>query len=176
MRLEIEKEALKKEEDPKAVAKTKRIQKQIDELRESSSGVEFKWKNEKDTIAQIRTLRKDIDRLKLEADQAERLSDLAKVAEIRYGRIPLLESQLAAEESRLKKLQASRKILKEEVTPEEIAMVVSRWTGIPVMRLLEAEVKKLLRMDKDLQKRVVGQNDAIAKIANAVRRSRAGIS
>lgn len=176
MRLEIEKEALKKEDDPKSQVKAKKNQKKIDELREKISGLELRWKNEKEAITQIRTLRKDIDRLKLEADQAERTGDLTRVAEIRYGRIPELEKQREAEEVRLKKLQASRRILKEEVTSEEIAAIVARWTGIPVTRLLEEEAKKLLRLEKELQKSIVGQDEAIQKIANAIRRSRAGIA
>ncbi|PIR69517.1 MAG: type VI secretion system ATPase TssH [Candidatus Niyogibacteria bacterium CG10_big_fil_rev_8_21_14_0_10_46_36] len=176
MRLEIEKEALKKEDDAKSRAKVKKVQKDIDESREKISGLELRWKNEKEAINHIRSFRKDLDKLKLEADQAERIGDLTKVAEIRYGRIPDLERQLRSEEARLKKLQISRKILKEEVTPEEIATVVARWTGIPVMRLLEEEAQKLMRIEKELKKRIVGQDEAIDKIANAIRRARAGIA
>ncbi len=172
---EIEKEALKKEVGQKAKAKTKKIQQEIEELKETSFGLELKWKNEKETITNIRQLRKDLETLRLEAEGAERKGELTQVAEIRYGRIPETEKKLQSEETRLKKLQQSRRILKEEITGEDIAAVVSRWTGIPVMRMMEQEAEKLLRMETELKKRVVGQNEAISLIANAVRRSRAGI-
>jgi len=175
-KLEIEKEALKKEEGPAAKAKIKKIQKNVDDLKEKSSGLELKWRNEKETIANIRQIKRDLDSLRQEAEAAERIADLSRVAEIRYGRVPLIEKQLAAEEERLKKLQSSRSILKQKVEPEDIAGVVARWTGIPVTNLLEAEAKKLLRLEEELQRKVVGQDEAITKIANAVRRSRAGIS
>ncbi|QQG46458.1 MAG: AAA family ATPase [Candidatus Niyogibacteria bacterium] len=175
MKLEIEKEALKKEETPAGKSKIKKLQKEIEGFREKTSGVELKWKNEKETIANIRRLKKDLDVLRQEAEAAERSADLSKVAEIRYGRVPETEKQLKAEEQRLRKLQSSRSILKQKVEPEDIAQVVARWTGIPVTNLLEAEVKKLLRTEIELEKKVVGQSEAISKIANAVRRSRAGI-
>lgn len=174
-RLEIEKEALKKERDPSAKTKVRKIQKEIDNLREQNSGLEFKWKNEKEAISQIRELKKDLDSLKQEADQAERASDLTRVAEIRYGRIPATQKRLVSEETRLKKLQNSRSILKEKVDQNDIAEIVAQWTGIPVTNLLEEEVKKLLRMEEGIGRKVVGQDEAISKIANAVRRSRAGI-
>ena len=117
-----------------------------------------------------------METLRLEAESSERRSDLARVAEIRYARIPEIEKKLKAEEERLKKLQFSRRILKEEITAEEIAKVVSLWTGIPVARMLEEEAQKLVRLEDELKKRVVGQDEAIEKIAHAVRRSRAGIS
>lgn len=173
---EIEKEALKKEDTVQARTKIKKLQREIDSLREKTSGLELKWKNEKETIAGIRQFKKDLDTLRQEAESAERSADLAKVAEIRYGRVPEIEKQLRAEEDRLKKLQSSRSILKQKVEPEDIASVVARWTGIPVTNLLETEVKKLLRMEAELGRKVVGQDEAISKIANAVRRSRAGIS
>ncbi|MBI1956888.1 MAG: AAA family ATPase, partial [Candidatus Niyogibacteria bacterium] len=174
-RLEIEKEALKKEKGSSSKTKIRRIQNQIDGFREESSGLELKWKNEKEAITAIRQFKRDMDSLKLEADQAERTGDLTRVAEIRYARLPGMEKQLLTEEMRLKKLQAARSILKEKVEAEDIAGVVARWTGIPVMNLLEGEAKKLLRMEADLAARVVGQNEALAMIANAVRRSRAGV-
>ncbi|MBI4114356.1 MAG: ATP-dependent chaperone ClpB [Candidatus Niyogibacteria bacterium] len=176
MRLEIEKEAFKKEQDAKSRNKVKKVQRQIDETREKISGLELRWKNEKEAISHIRGFRKDLDRLKLEADQSERSGDLTKVAEIRYGRIPELEKQLRAEETRLKTLQTSRKILKEDVTPEDISVIIARWTGIPVTRLLEEEAKKLSRIEHELKKQIVGQDEAIEKVAHAIRRSRAGIA
>ncbi|MBI5787224.1 MAG: AAA family ATPase [Candidatus Niyogibacteria bacterium] len=175
VKLEIEKEALKKEEGQAAKTKIKKIQKEIDDLKEKSSGLEMKWKNEKETIASIRQIKKDLDSLRQEAEAAERIADLSRVAEIRYGKVPSIEKQLAAEESRLKKLQSSRSILKQKVEPEDIAAVVARWTGIPVTNLLEAEAKKLLRLEAEIRRKVNGQDDALTKIANAVRRSRAGI-
>src|SRR3989344_1331408 len=175
-KLEVEKEALARDADQRSKVKTRKVQKEIDELKEKTYGLELKWKNEKDTITRIRQIKKDLEVLRNEAEGAERKGELARVAEIRYGRIPELERQLLSEESRLKKLQTSRRFLKEEVTEEDIAAVVSRWTGIPVMRMLEAEAHKLSRIEDELKKRIVGQNEAITRIANAVRRSRAGIS
>ncbi len=175
MKLEIEKEAIKKEDDPKAKQKVKKLQKQIDDLKEKISGFETKWKNEKDAITSARGLKKEMESLKQEADLAERESNFAKVAEIRYGRIPLAQEKLKNEDKKLSKLQSSR-LLKEEVDEEEIADIVSRWTGIPISKMLESESDKLLKMEDLLKKRVVGQTDAISKISHAVRRSRAGIS
>ncbi|MEK7173895.1 MAG: ATP-dependent chaperone ClpB [Patescibacteria group bacterium] len=176
MRLEIEKEALKREPDPRAKQKARKIQKQIEELKEKTESVELKWKNEKETILNIRSMKKELDTMRQESDAAEREGNLAKVAEIRYGRVPVLEKSISDAELRLQKLQASRHILKESVTEEDIAEVISRWTGVPVMRMLEEEAKKLLRMEDILKKRVVGQGEALTKVAQAIRRSRAGIA
>lgn len=176
MKLEIEKEALKKEEGELSKNRTKEIEKEIADLREKISGLEIKWKNEKEAINSISKLKKEKELLDIEADNAERRADLARVAELRYGKIPQMERQLEAEEKKLKKMQSSRRLLKEEITEEEIASVVSRWTGIPVSKMIEVEAEKLLKMEDEIRKRVVGQDEAIEKIANAVRRSRAGIS
>ncbi|OGF80220.1 ATP-dependent chaperone ClpB [Candidatus Giovannonibacteria bacterium RIFCSPLOWO2_01_FULL_44_40] len=177
MKLEIEKEALKKEENnPEAKQKIRKLQRQVEELKENTAGLEFRWKNEKETIDSIRQLKKDLDALRQESDAAERKGDLAKVAEIRYGRIPESERRLFVEESKLRKLQGSSRILREEITEEDIADIVSRWTGIPVKKMLESEAKKLLRMEVEIKKRVVGQEEAIEKVSQAVRRSRAGIA
>ena len=176
MKNEIEKEALKKEENPDAKQKIRKIQRQISDIKERNMSLELGWKNEKETIDAIRQLKKDLDVLRQESEVAERKGDFAKVAEIRYGRIPEAEKRLYVEESKLKKLQGSRRILREEINEEDIADIVSRWTGIPVRRMLESEAKKLLRMEQDLEKRVVGQTEAIEKIAQAIRRSRAGIA
>ncbi len=173
--LEIEKEALKKESDQKTKIKVKKIQKQIDELKEKISGLETKWKTEKEAIINARNLKNALDTLRQEADVAEREANFSKVAEIRYGRIPLIEEKLKNEDRKLAKLQHAR-LLKEEVREEEIADVVFRWTGIPVSKMLESEAGKLLKMEEILRKRVVGQEEAISKISHAVRRSRAGIS
>ncbi len=178
MRLEVEREALKKEDDDNKEAKTriKKIEKEISDLKEETSELELKWKNEKQIIAEIRETKAKLERLKLEAGQAELKTDLTRAAEIRYGQLPELERQLRLKAERLKKLQSSRKILKEEVTAEDIASVVSRWTGIPVAKMLEEEAQKLQQMAPVLQERVRGQDDAIAKITEAVKRSRAGVS
>jgi ATP-dependent Clp protease ATP-binding subunit ClpB len=176
MKLEIEKEALKRDLDPKSKTKIKKIQKQIEDLKEDTEGLELKWRNEKSAIIAIRKMKQEMDTFRQESDMAEREGNLAVVAELRYGKIPELERNLKAEEQKLRKLQTSRQILKEEITGEDVASVVSRWTGIPVMRMLEEEAEKLINMESALRKRVVGQDEAISKIAHAVRRSRAGIS
>jgi len=181
MTLEVEREALKKEvelsdDNKEAKSRIKKIEKEIGDLKEETGELELRWKNEKQTIAELRDIKEKLEAFRLEANQAELRVDLTRAAEIRYGQIPLLEKELSSRETRLKKLQASRKILKEAVTAEEVAKVVSRWTGIPVMKMLEEEVDKLGRMDEELRKRVRGQDEAIKEIAEAVKRSRAGIS
>jgi ATP-dependent Clp protease ATP-binding subunit ClpB len=176
MRLEIEREALKKETDKTAKARIAKVEQDIADLRESTSELELKWKNEKETISDIKRIKKELEGLRIEADMAETRTDLAKAAELRYGRIPALEKDLEARNKRLKKLQSSRRILKEEITSEDIAGVVSRWTGIPVSRMLESEAAKLVRMEADIKRRIVGQDEAVNKIADTVRRSRAGIA
>jgi ATP-dependent Clp protease ATP-binding subunit ClpB len=179
MKLEVEKEALKREvagsDDKKAKARIKVIDREVGELREEVSELELKWKNEKQVIGELKTLKRDLDQLRLEADQAEMRADLSRAAEIRYGKIPEVEKQLKAREARLKKLQTSRRILKEEITEEDIASVVARWTHIPVMKMLESESTKLSQIDDALRSRVRGQDEAIQKIAEAVKRSRAGV-
>ena len=181
MQLEIEKEALKKEakdgvstsKDVKA--RIKKIDKEVADNREQTRELELKWKSEKETITIVRAVKKELEELRLEAERAEMQPDLTRAAEIRYSQIPAKEKDLKDAESKLKKLQRSRRILREEITETDIAAVVSRWTGIPVAKMLEEEAKKLLRMEDDLKKRVRGQDEAIEKISNAVRRSRAGI-
>lgn len=183
-RFEIEKEALKKEigvsEDPKQEKDTKQRIKALDSeianLKEKTSELELKWKNEKNTVQEIRAIKKELESLRIEAENAEIHADLAKAAEIRYGKMPALKKELDQKIGRLKKLQKSRRILKEEITAEDIASVVSRWTGIPLAQMLEEERAKLARMEEELRKRVVGQDEALVKIADVVRRSRAGIS
>jgi len=175
-KLEIEKRALQKEKDAESKERLKRLEKELSEVKEQSQELELHWKNEKEVITKIRDARKQIDKLKQQAEIAERQGDLQKVAEIRYGQIPTLEKAIATDEKKLGDLQKTRKILKEEVTEEDIAGVVSRWTGIPVNRMLENEAEKLSRMEDDLSKRVVGQYEAITSVSNAIRRSRAGIA
>ncbi|MAZ67639.1 type VI secretion system ATPase TssH [bacterium] len=179
MRLEIELEALKKdikEGEKGAKTRAKAVEKEIAELKEGTHELEVKWKNEKETLVEIKTIKQELEAMRLEADSAESLADLAHAAEIRYGRIPDLEKELKSKSSRLKKLQSSRRVLREEITEEDIADVVSRWTGVPVTRMLEEEVSKLARMEDALRSRIVGQEEAIQKVADAVKRSRVGIA
>ena len=184
MRLEIERQALNKDlENSTEIAKNKKtkervkeIQNEIANLKEITNELELKWKNEKETLQEIRTLKGKLDTLRFEAENAEIQADLGRAAEIRYGKIPFAQKELEVKMSRLKKLQKDRRILKEEINAEDIASVVARWTGIPLSRMLEAERSKLSRMEEELHKRVVGQNEAIKKIADTVRRNRAGIS
>ncbi|MDD2913068.1 MAG: AAA family ATPase [Candidatus Pacebacteria bacterium] len=171
---EIEKEALKKEKDGKK--KIVAAERAIADLKEKAKDFELRWKTEKDLIWKIKNLKKEIDDLSFEAEIAQREADLQKVAEIKYGKIPekLKETRMA--EKKLAKIQQSSPILKEEVGEEDVAQVVSKWTGIPVMRLIEEEAKKLEKMENALFERVIGQKEAIVAISNAIRRSRAGIS
>ncbi len=178
-RLEIEREALKKEseaEEGKARTRTKTIEKEIADLRDSTRELETKWKNEKDTLVEIKRAKSELEQARIEADGAEAAADFTKTAELRYGRIPLLEKEIETAQKRLKKLQQTRRVLKEEITEEDIAAVVSRWTGVPVSRMLEEEAEKLSRMDIELKKRIVGQDEAVQKVSDAIKRSRAGIS
>lgn len=175
-RLEIEKRALAKEGDKDSAARLAEVEKQLAELKEKAGTLELRWKNEKDAITGIRKTKKEIDALKQQADIAERGADLSKVAEIRYGKIPEAQKKLTAAEERLRQIQKDHRFLKEEVTEEDIGAVVSRWTGIPVQKMLEGEADKLTRLESELGKQVIGQKQAVAAVANAIRRSRAGIS
>ena len=182
MKLEIEREALKKETEGKKAANTKQhkrikeIESQVADLKEKTAEIELKWKNEKETVGSIKQIKKDLEQLRLEAEAAEAVADLSRAAEIRYGEIPALEKDLDLKTRRLKRLQSSRRILKEEITEEEIADIVSRWTGIPVNRMLEGEAEKLSRIEEEFTKRVVGQNNVIGRVADAIKRSRVGIA
>lgn len=175
MRLEIEKRALEKESEKGAVERLRLIDQDLANLREQYAGLELSWKSEKDAITAMRQKKKEIDRLKQDSDIAERNADLTRVAEIRYSMIPAAEKALAEAEAHLRELQQMHRYLKEEITEEDIAEVVSRSTGIPVSKMLETEQQKLVHLDDKLAERVVGQKDAVVAVANAVRRSRAGI-
>jgi ATP-dependent Clp protease ATP-binding subunit ClpB len=180
-RLEIEREALNKElkittNKAKPKARLKEIEHKIGEFKETTANLETKWNNERDALDEIGVYKKELEELRMEADNAEAAANLTKAAEIRYGTIPSIEKDLDAKSKRLQKLQRSQRLLKEEVTEEEIATVVARWTGIPVSRMLEAEVQKLARMDEVLIKKVVGQDHAVKLVADAIKRSRAGIA
>ena len=176
VKLQIEFEALKKETDQKSKNRLKEIEKEIADLKEETREIELKWNNEKETVSDIKSIKKQLEELRREAELAESRSDLSYVAEIRYGKIPALEKDLDTKAKRLKKLQSSRRILKEEITENDIATIVSKWTGIPVSRMLEEEADKLNRMEDVLKRRIVGQDEAVKKISDTIKRSRAGIS
>lgn len=176
IQLEIEKRALKKEQDEDSKMRLSNLEKELAELKEKSGSLEARWKNEKEVIGEIHKQKKEIDELKQQADIEERRGDLQKVAEIRYGKIPLLEASIKKNQTKLEQLQKEKGILKEEITDEDIAGVVARWTGIPVSRMLEDETHKLARLENDLAERVIGQEEAVTAVANAIRRSRAGVS
>ena len=179
-RLEIEHQALQKDQEgehgKEIKERIKVIEKEIADLRERTRELELKWKNEKEVLEGIRAGKTELEKLKIEADNADAKADLATVAEIRYGRIPLIERDLEAKLKRLKTLQKSRRVLNEEVAEAEIASVVSRWTGIPVAKMLEEEAAKLARMEGELKQRIIGQDIAVKRVADAVKRSRVGIS
>jgi ATP-dependent Clp protease ATP-binding subunit ClpB len=175
MQLQIESTALEKERDDVSRERLDRVHKEIAELRARSDVLKSQWQAEKDAIAQIRTLREQIEETKIEIERAERATDLAKAAELRYGRMVQLESDLRQAEARLEEMQKKGKMLTEEVGEDDIAAVVSKWTGVPVSKLLEGEVQKLIAMEERLHDRVVGQEEAITAVSNAVRRARAGL-
>ena len=174
--LEIEREALRKESDAASRERLEALERELAELQERARGLRGRWEQEKGAISMIRDIKQRIEQVKHEAERAERLADFGRAAELRYGQLPELESALDQEQARLRELQGDRPLLKEEVGEEDVAAVVSRWTGIPVSKMLEGEMHKLLRMEQDLHARVVGQDDAITAVANAVRRGRAGLS
>jgi ATP-dependent Clp protease ATP-binding subunit ClpB len=176
LQLEIERQALLKETDPHSIERRGQIEKELAKLREDSSGRKARWQAEKEAISKTRKLKEQIESLKADADRYERAGDLAKVAEIRYGRIAQTEQELRAAQERFAEMQKGTRMLKEEVDEEDIAKLVAKWTGIPVGRLLEGEVQKLVHMEERLRQRVVGQDEALSRVANAVRRSRAGLS
>jgi ATP-dependent Clp protease ATP-binding subunit ClpB len=176
MQLEIERQALLKENDAHSKERRTQIEKELARLREDSSARKARWQTEKEAIGKIRKLKEQIEQLKAEEQRYERAGELAKVAEVRYGKIAVAEKQLKEAEERFRSMQKDAPMLKEEVDEEDIAKLVSKWTGIPVGRLLEGEAQKLVHMEERLRQRVVGQDDALARVANAVRRSRAGLS
>jgi ATP-dependent Clp protease ATP-binding subunit ClpB len=173
--LEIEREAVKKEKDPASRERLKKIEKEIAELSEKRSGQRAQWQAEKGGIQKIRDIKEQLEQAKIDAEKAEREGDLGRAAELRYGKLLDLQKQLEAASVKLADVQEHQKILKEEVEDEDVAEIVSKWTGVPVTRMLEGEIQKLLRMEDRLRKRVIGQNEAITVVSDAVRRARAGI-
>jgi ATP-dependent Clp protease ATP-binding subunit ClpB len=173
--LEIELQALKKEKDEASVARRDAIDRELAELRERSSGMKAQWQSEKDAIEAIRETKGRLEQAHREAERAEREADLQRAAELRYGEIPELEGRVKDQEARLQELQGGVTMLKEEVDDEDVAEVVAKWTGIPLSKLMEGEVEKLVRMEERLHDRVVGQDEAVEAVSNALRRSRAGL-
>lgn len=172
MQLEIEREAIKKDNDKE---KLSHLGEEIAKLKEEESSFKAKWQHERDLVEKIQKNKADIDQLKIDADRAEREGDYGKVAEIRYGQIQVLEKEIGEIQTQLHEIQKNSAMIKEEVTAEDIADVVSKWTGIPVNKMLQSEKEKLLHLEDELHKRVVGQDEAITAVADAVRRSRAGL-
>ena len=173
--LEVEREALRRETDQASKDRLARLERDLAELKESSSELRAHWKQEKAAIDEIREKKGRLEAIRADIDRAERAADFAKAAELKYGTLANLEKDVRTAEERLASLQKGRKMLTEEVTPEDIAEVVAKWTGIPVTKLLEGEVAKLLKMEERLHERVVGQDEAVTVVANAVRRARAGM-
>ncbi|MFN7947625.1 MAG: ATP-dependent chaperone ClpB [Blastocatellia bacterium] len=172
---EIERQALLREDDPVSRERLAKVEKEIADLKEKSGAMKAKWHSEKDIIEGIRAAKEQMEQLKVQAEQFERAGDYGKVAEIRYGQMVELQKKLDADQARLAELQSSSRMLKEEVTEEDVAEVVAKWTGVPVSKLLEGEMQKLIRMEERLGLRVIGQDAALIAVANAVRRARAGL-
>lgn len=175
MQLEIEREALKKEKDKASKERLKKLEKELANLQEQSDSLRTRWEQEKTAIQAIRDTKERIEQIRHQIEEAQRTMDYARASELQYGALVELEGQLREQEERLRHLQADQPLLKEEVGSEDVAEVVAEWTGIPVARLLEGEMEKLLRMEDALHRRVVGQDEAVSAVANAVRRARAGL-
>jgi ATP-dependent Clp protease ATP-binding subunit ClpB len=175
MQLEIEREALRKETDKGSRERLEKLEKELADLKEERGRVAAKWQQEKESIERVRKLKEEQEALRTDIERAQRQGDYQKASELQYGRVPQLEKQIKDDEARLAQLQTGQRLLKEEVDEEDIAEVVSRWTHIPVSRLMEGEVQKLIRMEERLHKRVIGQDEAINAVSNAIRRARAGL-
>ncbi|HSL55698.1 MAG TPA: ATP-dependent chaperone ClpB [Pyrinomonadaceae bacterium] len=175
IQLEIERQALQREEDEKSKARLNEIEQRIADLKETSAGMKAKWQSEKEAIDHIRTAKAELEQLRFQLDQARNNGELGRASEIQYGKIPELEQKLKGEQDKLANFQQDGVMLKEEVDEEDVAEVVAKWTGIPVSRMLEGEMQKLVTMEDRLANRVIGQEEALAAVANAVRRARAGL-
>jgi ATP-dependent Clp protease ATP-binding subunit ClpB len=175
MQLEIEREALRKERDKASKERLAKLEKELADLKEQQTQLLAHWEQEKAAIQRSRELKQQLEHVRQEVERAQRAGDYAKASELQYGRVPALEQQIKDEEARLATLQQTQRMLKEEVDEEDIAEVVGKWTGIPVSRLMEGEIQKLLHMEERLHARVVGQDEAIRAVANAIRRARAGL-
>jgi ATP-dependent Clp protease ATP-binding subunit ClpB len=175
VQLEIERQALKKERDRASRERLEKIERELSDLKERSAAMKAHWQQEKEGIGKIRSLKERIEKTRFEAEEATRAGDLGKAAELRYGTLPALEKDLSLQNEKLAVLQSKQRMLKEEVDAEDVAEVVAKWTGIPVTRMLEGDVERLLHIEDRLRQRVVGQDEALLLVANAVRRSRAGL-
>jgi ATP-dependent Clp protease ATP-binding subunit ClpB len=175
MQLEIEREALRKEKDKASVERLAKLEKELADLKEERGRLASHWQQEKEAIQQARTLKEELERVRLDVERVQRLGDYATASQLQYGRVPELEQRIKAEEVRLAELQKGQRMLKEEVDEEDIAEVVSKWTRIPVSRLMEGEIQKLIHMEERLHRRVIGQDEAITAVSNAMRRARAGL-
>jgi ATP-dependent Clp protease ATP-binding subunit ClpB len=175
LQLEIERQALQREEDERSKARLSDIEQRIADLRERSSGMKAKWQSEKEEIERMREAKNELEQLRLQLDQARNAGDLQRAAELQYGRIPELERKFNEEREKLAELQRDGVFLKEEVDEEDVAEVVAKWTGVPVSKMLEGEMQKLVTMEERLTRRVIGQDEALTAVANAVRRARAGL-
>lgn len=175
MQLEIERQALQREEDERSKKRLAEIEQRIADLKEKSSGRKAKWQSEKEIIEHIRTAKAELEQLKVQLDQARNAGDLGRASEIQYGQLPELQRRLEVEQEKLGKIQQDGVTLKEEVDEEDVAQVVAKWTGVPVSKMLEGEMQKLLTMEERLRQRVIGQDEALEAVANAVRRARAGL-
>ncbi|MBN1543406.1 ATP-dependent chaperone ClpB [candidate division KSB1 bacterium] len=173
--LEIERQALKKEKDEKSAKRLKQVEQEIADLSEESRSLRAHWQLEKEVIGRIRTVKEELDQVRTLAGKAEREGDLNRAAELKYGRLPQLDKELQKANTELIHLQTERQMLKEEVTEEDIAQVVAKWTGIPVSRMLEGEREKLLRMEERIHHRLIGQDEAVVAVSEAIRRARAGL-
>ncbi|MEA2637400.1 MAG: ATP-dependent Clp protease ATP-binding subunit ClpB, partial [Chloroflexota bacterium] len=174
--LEIEREALRKESDRLSKERLETLERELADLQERGRGLRERWQQEKGALGTIREIKERMEQVRHEADRAEQMSDFGRAAELRYGQLNELQRALEQEQARLVEMQGDRPLLKEEVGEEDVAQVVSRWTRVPVSKMLEGEMQKLLRIEHDLHARVVGQDDAISAVANAVRRGRAGLA
>ena len=175
MQLEIEREALKKESDAASKDRLKKIEKELADLKSDADALKAQWQAEKQAIQRLRALREQLEQVKVEIEKAERQYDLNKAAELKYGKLTELERKLRAEEQRLAEKQSTKRLIKEEVDEEDIAQVVSRWTGIPITKLLESEMRKLLHLEEELHQRVIGQDEAVKAVSEAVMRARSGL-
>jgi len=175
MQLEIEREALRKEKDKASVARLGKLEKELADLKEEQARLQTHWEQEKEAIQGARKVKEELEQVRLDMARAQQAGDYAKASELQYGRLPELERKIKEEEARLADLQKSQRMLKEEVDEEDIAEVVAKWTNIPVSRLMEGEIQKLIHMEERLHRRVVGQDEAITAVSNAIRRARAGL-
>jgi len=175
MQLEIEREALRKEKDKASKERLEKLEKELADLKEERDQLSLHWHQEKEAIQGSRKLKEELEQVRTQIEQAQRAGEYARASELQYGKLPEIERRIKEQEARLAELQQTRRMLKEEVDEEDIAAVVSRWTGVPVSRLIEGEIQKLLKMEERLHQRVVGQDEAIRAVANAIRRARAGL-